>query len=110
MDARESSRSGRLGSHIGARSEVRPEPSLGDRTRRRVARNERKIRGATLLEKPSALVRPDGIRQRIRAVKPLPSSQKRGAPTPNEIGVGVIGLGFMGRTHIHAYAAAREAG
>lgn len=31
-------------------------------------------------------------------------------PPPTEIGVAVIGLGFMGRTHVRAYQCARQAG
>ncbi len=37
------------------------------------------------------------------------SAQKAGGK-PEPVGIGVIGLGFMGRTHIEAYEAARRAG
>jgi predicted dehydrogenase len=77
---------------------------------RRGASNVRKARGATVLERPGAVVRPDAGRDAGESEKTIPAPQKRSAPVPNEIGVGVIGLGFMGRTHIHAYAAARDAG
>ena len=85
--------------------------SRGSRTNRAGARNVVKVRVALPRINSGTLARSEEAREGLRrSSRTLPGAQKLRDGKPNEIGVGVIGLGFMGRTHIHAYAAAREAG
>ena len=48
--------------------------------------------------------------QRVADIKAARALVAKLTPAPRTIGVGVIGLGFMGRTHINAFAAANAAG
>jgi predicted dehydrogenase/sugar phosphate isomerase/epimerase len=48
--------------------------------------------------------------QRVADIKAARALVAMLTPAPRTIGVGVIGLGFMGRTHINAFAAANAAG
>jgi len=86
----------------------KPSSSNADRSRPKAAPK----RGARSLQVgASTLVRKTRSRVVVhRAPRTAPAAQKRESSKPREIGVGVIGLGFMGRTHIRAYSAARDAG
>jgi predicted dehydrogenase len=76
-----------------------------------VVRDVVKVRVAVPRTKTGTLARSGDAREGLRrASRTLPAPHKLRDGKMPEIGVGVIGLGFMGRTHIHAYAAAREAG